>query len=111
MYIDNENGGASVSEPRYSVATWDTNKQAYTPQRGLSVPSFNISRTQLRVALKELRRIGYQAHRKRDSDGSYDNNDSNVLVERTDGMHWKEIMRGWIRYRSKRSNPQPIRAW
>lgn len=38
----------------YSVGTWDPLKQAYTPQRGLSVPSFNITLAQLRVALKEL---------------------------------------------------------
>jgi len=77
--------------PLYSVGTWDPHKQAYTPQRGLSVPSFNITQAQLRVALKELRGMGYAAHRRRDADGSHDDNDFFVLVERTDGMCWKEI--------------------
>ena len=38
-----------MNTPLYSVGTWDTDKQAYTPQRGLSVPSFNITLAQLRV--------------------------------------------------------------
>jgi hypothetical protein len=88
----------TTSTPLYSVGTWDTDRQAFTPQRGLSVPSFNITRRQLLVALRELRRkFGYSAHRVRDSDGSYENNDPWVLVERTDGKHWKEIRKGWDR--------------
>lgn len=82
------------AEPLYSVGTWDTNKQAYTPQTS---PAFNLTIGQLRAALKGLRSLGYQAHRKRDTDGSYDNNDWAVLVERTDGRHWKEIRKGWKR--------------
>lgn len=91
------------AEPLYSVATWDTNKQAYTPQVGLSVPAFNITLRQLRVALKELRRMGYTAHRVRywvgcdDWDDYTHDSDPSVLVERTDGMHWREIMKGWRR--------------
>lgn len=81
----------------YSVGTWDTDKQAYTPQPGLTVPSFNITLGQLRQALKQLRRLGYSAHRRRDADGSHDDNDWAVLVERTDGRHWKEIRRSWNR--------------
>ena len=84
-----------MNTPLYSVGTWDTDKQAYTPQRGLSVPSFNITLAQLRVALKELQGMGYTAHRRRDADGSYDDNDFLVLVERTDGMCWKEIRKSW----------------
>ncbi len=81
----------------YSVGTWDTKKQAYTPQRGLSVPSFNITLGQLRVAMKELREMGYSCHRYRAADGTYDDNDWCVLIERTDGMHWKEIRKSWNR--------------
>jgi hypothetical protein len=83
--------------PLYSIGTWDTQKQAYTPQRGLSVPSFNITIEQLRIAMKELRSMDYSCHRRRDADGSYDDNDWSVLIERTDGIHWKEIRRGWDR--------------
>jgi hypothetical protein len=81
----------------YSVATWDTERQAYTPQRGLTVPSFNITLAQLRQAVRDLRQLGYTAHRTRGSDGSYDDNDLDVLIERTDGKCWKAIMRAWKR--------------
>lgn len=85
------------ARPLYSVGTWDTDKQAYTPQRGLSVPSFNINREQLRIAMKELRAMQYSCHRYRAEDGTYDDNDWCVLIERTDGKHWKDIRRGWNR--------------
>ena len=81
----------------YSVATWDTERQAYTPQRGLSVPSFNMTLSQLRQAVRDLRKCGYTAHRTRGPEGDYDDNDHNVLIERTDGKCWKEIMRAWKR--------------
>lgn len=86
-----------MSEPLYSVGTWDPEKQSYTPQRGLSVPAFNITRSQLRQAVRELRQWGYTAHRRRDANGSYDDNDWAVLIERTDGKHWKQIRRDWRR--------------
>jgi len=72
-------------EPRYSIDTWDADKQAYTPQRGLSVPSCNLTLRQLRVALKELREMGYSAHRRRAASGEHYDNDSGVLIERMDG--------------------------
>jgi hypothetical protein len=87
-----------MSEPLYSVGTWDCEKQAYTPQKGLSVPSFNITLAQLRQAVRELRRrLGYSCHRYRDSDGDHDDNDWAVLIERTDGAPWREIRKGWRR--------------
>lgn len=84
-------------EPLYSVGTWDTFRQAYTPQSGLSVPSFNMTGRQLLQAVRELRRIGYSLHRRRDADGDYEDNDPMVLIERTDGLHWKKIRRSWDR--------------
>jgi hypothetical protein len=86
-----------VSEQLYSVGTWDTDAQAYTPQLGLSVPSFNVNREQLRKAMKELRKMGYSVHRYRDSDGSYDDNDFFVLIERTDGESVAKILDSWKR--------------
>lgn len=86
-----------VTTPLYSVGTWDERRQAYTPQRGLSTPSFNITIRQLRTAMKELRGMGYSCHRFRDEDGDHDDNDWSVLIERTDGKHWKEIRKGWNR--------------
>lgn len=81
----------------YSVGTWDTDRQAYTPQRGLSVPSFNITLAQLRTAIRELRKRGYSVHRYRDEDGGHEDNDWAVLIERTDGKPWREIRRNWNR--------------
>lgn len=87
-----------MSEALYSVGTYDWERSAYTPQRGLTVPSFNITLTQLRHAIRDLRELGYTAHRKRNPGGdSHDDNDHDVLIERTDGMCWKEIMRNWKR--------------
>jgi|GEM_PF-5427521 len=71
--------------PLYSITTWDYDKQAYTPQQGLSVPSLNVSWRQLLAAVRELRAMGYTCHRVRAADGSHDENDCAVLVERTDG--------------------------
>jgi hypothetical protein len=81
----------------YSVGTWDADAQAYTPQVGLSVPSIGIDKGTLRTALKELRSKGYTAHRVRDSEGSYDDNDWSVLVERTDDMTEAEVLESWRR--------------
>ena len=86
-----------MSTPLYSVATWDSYRQAYTPHKGLTVPSFNCTLSQLRTAIRELRTLGYGAYRTRDTDGSYYDNDFAVLIERTDGRHWKEIRRAWNR--------------
>lgn len=90
-------GAAIVSEPLFSAGTWDAYRQAYTPQKGLSVPAFNIPMRQLIVAVRDLKRMGYSAHRFRDADGNYEDNDWSVLIERTDGQHWKEIRRSWAR--------------
>jgi hypothetical protein len=81
----------------YSVATWDSETQAYTPQKGLSVPSSNITQAQLRQAARELRSMGYSAHRRRDADGSYDDSDWAVMIERTDGAPEEQIRSGWRR--------------
>lgn len=74
-----------MSEPLYSVGTWDSDLGAYTPQLGLTVPCINVPRKTLRAVLKELRDMGYPCHRRRGPDGDYDDNDVMVLVERTDG--------------------------
>ncbi len=85
-----------TTTPLFSVGTWDAARQSYTPQRGLSVPSFNITLRELIVAIRELRRMGYSCHRYRDADGGYDDNDWRVLIERSDGRHWKEVQRSWV---------------
>jgi len=68
----------------YSVRTWSEEDQAYTPQIGLSTHWEGLNKSQLRIALKELRRLGYPAHRTRSPEGDHDDNDWAVLVERSD---------------------------
>ena len=74
----------------YSVCTWDTDEQAFTQQAGLTVPSQNVPWRTLLHVVRELRRMGYTAHYRRDANGGHDDNDPMVMVERTDG----EIMDG-----------------
>jgi hypothetical protein len=81
----------------YSIGTWDTEVQAFTPQDGLTVPSLNIEKSVLREALRQLRREhGYPGYRFRDENGDY-HSDWAVLIERTDGMSEAEILEGWKR--------------
>jgi hypothetical protein len=87
----------NVDEPLYSIGTWDTYKQAFTAHHNLSVPAFNITRSQLRQAIRELRQRGYSVHRYRDSDGEHWDSDPSVQIERTDGKPEKEIRKGWRR--------------
>ena len=75
-------------KPLYSIGTWDTDLQAYTPQAGLTVPCLNVPWRILLEVLRQLRRMGYSCHRRRHwfcGEWSYDDNDWSVLVERTDG--------------------------
>lgn len=87
----------SESTPVYSIGTYDMELEAYTPQEGLSVPCINVPLATMRQVLRELRGIGYDAHRIRGADGNYDCNDSSVLVERTDGMSEAEVLASWDR--------------
>ena len=87
-----------MSEARYSIGTWDTELQAYTPQAGCDSPCINVDIHGLRRHLRELRdEHGYAADRVRDADGTHDDNDWCVLVERTDGMTIAEILKVWER--------------
>lgn len=72
-------------QPLYSIGTWDTHLQAYTPQEGLSFPSQNVPWRTLLNVVRELKNMGYSCHRVRDKDGCHDDNDWSVLIERTDG--------------------------
>jgi hypothetical protein len=74
-----------MTAPLYSIGTWDTDLQAYTPQAGLTVPCLNVSWQIMLEVLRQLRKMGYTCHRRRDAAGEHDDNDWSVLVERTDG--------------------------
>lgn len=84
-----------MSSALYSVGTWDTDLQAFTPQLGLAEPSINVALWQVRAVLRELREMGYSCHRVRDGDEH--DSDPYVLVERTDGRDLAAILRGWER--------------
>lgn len=75
----------SPSTPLYTITTWDDERQAYTPQQGLSVPATNVSWRGLLAAVRELKAMGYSCHRVRAADGTHDDNDCAVMIERVDG--------------------------
>jgi hypothetical protein len=85
-----------MSEPLYSIGTWDTEEQAYTPQVGVT-KSFNITRSELRKAIKDLRDMGYSADRRGNVRDGHDDNDWMVLIEQTDGDTETNIREGWKR--------------
>jgi len=91
---------SEVQAARYSIATWDINRRCYTPQEGLSVPSFGATWRQLLTACRELKRLGfpYRPYYMRDSEGNLIAI-SSVFIERTDGRDWKTIYREWRRRR------------
>ncbi len=80
----------------YSVGTWDTEAQAYTPQVGLD-KSFNLTLAELRRAIRQLRNLGYLADRRGNIHIGHDDNDWTVLIERTDGKPEAEILQDWNR--------------
>lgn len=84
-----------MNEPLYSVGTWDSEAQGFTPQeqftRCLNVPLWSVRRI-----LRDLRRMGYGAYRFRCSNGQYES-DPMIMVERTDGMTETEILEMWTR--------------
>jgi hypothetical protein len=85
-----------ATEPRYSVGTWDTDAQGFTPQVGCE-PWYNLTLGQQRAALRRLRSCGYSAHRySTPMEHGYDS-DMSVLVERTDGMSESEVLESWER--------------
>ena len=84
-------------DAKYSVGVWSTESQAYVPHESISDASVNISLSQLKATLKQLRKLGYLAHRKRSMAGDYDDNDWKILVERTDGKSASEILDQWRR--------------
>jgi len=72
----------------YSIGTWDSESQEYTTQYGLSVPSVNVPWLTLLEVLRQLRGMGYTCHRRRVwccGAWNHSDNDTSVLVERTDG--------------------------
>lgn len=59
-----------MKKPTYSVLTWDTTKQDWTPQYGVRTGPYRLMG--LRRALRKLRAMGYDGCK----------GDNSVLVER-----------------------------
>jgi hypothetical protein len=60
----------------YSVRTWDSDLQAYTPQAGLSLPWDGLTKWELKQALYLLRAMGFDTY--------------SILVERDDAEEMAE---------------------
>jgi hypothetical protein len=92
-----------LSDRRYSVGTWNTEEQGYTPQLEMRNPCINVPLSGLLAALRELRNEhGYAADRGRFPLETGDitqqrYSDWSVLVERTDGIPLEEILKQWSR--------------
>lgn len=86
----------SMSEPLYSIGTWDTDAQGFTPQEG--VPAINLTRRQLVASMRMLQDYGgYTCHRYGNMTQHDRDSDTSVLIERTDGKPEAEILRDWER--------------
>ncbi len=86
-----------MREPLYSIGTYDGEAQAFTPQVGLSRYPVNCPWRDLLQICRELCRMGYSCHYRRDPDGGHSDNDPSVLIVRTDGMVPEEIFKSWER--------------
>lgn len=85
-----------MSQPLYSIGTWDTYANAFTEQDGLEAPSFNVDWRGLLRVLRELKTFGYSCHSIKDPEsGDRTDSDPSVLVERTDGRDKLEILADW----------------
>lgn len=80
--------------PLYSVATMDGD--GYTPQAGLSVPSFNITLYQLRIAIRELREMGYGCHRVGNARDGHEDFSPCTAIMRTDGLSESAIRKRFL---------------
>ncbi len=72
-----------MSKITYSIRTWDMDLQAFTPQNGIEKWE-GLTLWELKSALRDLQELGYTCHRRRDKYGFRDDNDTSVLVERSD---------------------------
>lgn len=90
-----------MNKPLYSIGTWDTALQAFTPHDGIL--AFNLTREQLVFSMRQLQDCGYSCHRfrSRDETGNLEewasDSDPYVMINRTDGMPEYEILEMWKR--------------
>ena len=101
-------GSGSPLIPLYTIRTWDAELECYTPQEGMTQPWCNITQWQLKRAMQELQTLGYSCHRRRCERGGYDDNDTFVLIERTDGLAEEIILD--CPFRTNYEPPKPKRA-
>lgn len=90
----NDGSAAEPTGARYSIGTLGNGK--YTPQIGLSVPSINMTRAQLRVATRELRAMHYECHRIGNTRDGHEDFSPYTLIIRTDGdTAYQALKRFW----------------
>ena len=81
----------------YSVGTWGTDAQAFTPQAKLGLPWLNIPLWTLKRVLQRLKTMGYGCYRFGGPEFRDDDNDPFVMVERTDGKSKSAVLESWKR--------------
>lgn len=84
-----------MTAPRYSIGTWDSDLQRYTPQIG--VPSIGLTRKQLVESMRMLQGMGYSCHRTGNMSQVVRDSDPSVLIERSDDLSSTERMTNWER--------------
>lgn len=82
-------------KPLYSIGTWDSDRECFSPHPHMKTPWLNVNIHGLRRHLKELKTKGYSCHRLRHNDNTVDS-DPAVLVERTDGSSEASIRNSWL---------------
>lgn len=91
-----------MTEPLYSIGTWDPDEQGFTPHPGETC--MNITRKQLVQVMRSLQTQHYSCHRFRSRDKTTgeleewaSDSDPSVLIERTDGEPEESILERWKR--------------
>lgn len=79
---------------RYYVRTWDTNKQTFTPQKGVRVGPYKLFA--LRRALRALRSMGYDGRK----------GDNSTLIENEKSYRFVEAHRDMPRYDPPDDEPE-----
>ncbi len=88
-------------KPLYSIGTWDSDREYFSPHPYMTTPWLNVDIHGLRRHLKELKSKGYSCHRVRHNDSTVDS-DPSVLVERTDGSSEASVRNCWLGGRRRR---------
>jgi hypothetical protein len=67
---------------RFTIRTWDPDRQLFTHHEGLRT-SVNLTCSQLKESIRELRSQGYTCHRLGNIYDGHADNDPSVLIEKS----------------------------